>query len=178
MAMKMTPLLLGKEFLLSRRLGSDATRAGCEPAEWPGKAFIKRSSGSEPVRSTPLNDSTPDKVLRDIGEDTITLHMQKRFLFYLFLKILKTNWQSWLIWIRQLVLYNCRFKQNFTNTCNNFLQERRRCYVHERAQCFLYWKKTCLWPIKWRIHLKKAGRKKQRKSEDCVVWWKFYFGYQ
>ena len=92
--MKMTSLLLGKEFLLSRRLGSDATCEGCEPAEWPGKVFIKRSSGREPVRSTPLNDSTPDKVLRDIGEDTITLHMKKRFLFYLFHKLLKTNWQS------------------------------------------------------------------------------------
>ena len=77
-AMKMTFFLLGKEFLLSRRLGSDATCEGCEPAEWPGKALMKRSSGREPVRSTPLNDSTPDKVLRDIGEDTITLHVEKR----------------------------------------------------------------------------------------------------
>lgn len=79
MAMKMTSLLLGKEFLLSRRLGSDANCEGRAPAEWPGKAFIKRSSGREPVRSTPLNDSTPDKVLRDIGEDTITLQGQKGF---------------------------------------------------------------------------------------------------
>jgi len=86
----MTSLLLGKEFLLSKRLGSGATCERCEPVEGPGKALIKRSSGREPVRSTPLNDSTPDKVLRDIGEDTITLHMEKRF-FYLFLKILKPN---------------------------------------------------------------------------------------
>ena len=73
----MTSLLLGKEFLLSRRLGSDATCEDWELAEWPGKAFIKRSSGRDPVRSTPLNDSTPDKVLKDIGEDTITLHVEK-----------------------------------------------------------------------------------------------------
>lgn len=79
--MKITSLLLGKEFLLSKRLGSDATCEGCELAEWPGKALIKRSSGREPVRSTPLNDSTPDKVLRDIGEDTITLPWKKDFCF-------------------------------------------------------------------------------------------------
>lgn len=84
MAMKMTSLLLGKEFLLSKRLGSDATCEGCELAEWPGNALIKRSSGREPVRSTPLNDSTPDNVLRDIGEDTITLPWKKRFLLHYF----------------------------------------------------------------------------------------------
>ena len=83
MSMNITSLLLGKEFRLSKRLGSDATCEGCEPAEWPGKAFIKRSSGREPVRSTPLNDSTPDKVLRDIGEDTITLHRERDFFTYL-----------------------------------------------------------------------------------------------
>ena len=72
--------LLGTEFLLcgSGRFGSAANGDGREPAEWPGNVFIKRSSGRELVRSTPpRNDSTPDKVLRDIGDDTITLQVQK-----------------------------------------------------------------------------------------------------
>lgn len=80
--MKIKFLLLGTEFLRSRWFGSVAKGEGRAPAEWPGNVFIKRSSGRELVRSTPRNDSTPDKVLRDIGDDTITLQGWKRLLIH------------------------------------------------------------------------------------------------
>ena len=72
--------LLGREFRLSKWPGcsSDANCEGCAPAEWTGIVLIKRSSGRELVRSTPRNDSTPDKVRKDIGDDTITLQWKKK----------------------------------------------------------------------------------------------------
>ena len=67
-------LLRGCEFLLSKWLPSEAKGDGClSPAEWPGTEVLKYSSGRELVRSTLLSDSTPEKVLRDIGDETITL---------------------------------------------------------------------------------------------------------
>lgn len=153
--MKMTSLLLGKEFLLSRRLGSDATCEDCEPAEWPGKTLIKRSSGREPVLSTPLSDSTPDKVLRDIGEDTITLQWKKKILLLIKKNILKTNWQSWLIWIRRLVL------QQFPS--------RNEVALHAWASNVSFVQRRLAYDIdKVRNPFKNKKKKKQREGEDCT----------
>ena len=60
-------LLLGSEFLLCKWLCSSTNDDGRVSAEWPATLVIKCSSGRDPVRST------PDNVLRDIGELTITL---------------------------------------------------------------------------------------------------------